>query len=70
MWKFFKNHSELILAGLTVIFLVIMVAYFFWGIGTLFANLNRSLNAGNAEKVPVGFNLKGAAGLDLRGLVK
>jgi len=70
MWKFFKKHSELALTGLTVLFLAIIVAYFVWGITVLVIDLNRALGRGTVPPPPVSFDLKGAAALDLKGLVK
>jgi hypothetical protein len=70
MWKFFKNHSEFVLIGLLVLFLAIIVAYSFWGITVLVTDLNQALSAGGKGPSAVSFDLKGAAGLDLKGLIK
>ena len=60
----------MVLIALAIVFLAILGLYYFQGIVTLVANLNKAINIGE-EKLPrVGFDIKGAAGLDMKGLVK
>ncbi len=69
MTKFFRKHSQFLLAGLTVVFLAVLICYFFWGIQTLIVTLNGAINPGKISGTPVGFNLDEAGKLNLRGLV-
>jgi len=70
MRKFFNKHPELTLAGIAAVLLVITVVYYFWSITTLIANFNKAINIGVEKKQQIDFNLKDAAGLDLKGLVQ
>ena len=70
MQKFFNRHPEIVLASLAVILLAILAAYYFWGVTTLVANLSKAINMEKEKPPQVEFNLKGAASLDLKGLVQ
>lgn len=70
MQKFFKNHPEFVLIGSTVILFGILLVYFSWGITVLVYSLNKAISTRNSQQARIGFDLKGAEGLDLRGLVK
>lgn len=70
MQKVFQKYPQTILVTLAVIFLGLLLAYFSWGIGEVVGQVNRAANAsGNGENASK-FDLQGAQGLDLRGLVK
>ncbi len=70
MRKFFNKHPEFTLASIAAVLFVIATAYYFWGITTLIANLDKAINAGAEKRQQTEFNLGGASALDLKGLVK
>jgi len=71
MKKFFKSHHEIVLVGLTVLFLAVLIVYFFWGITTLILNLNKALTmGGEKQSEKIEFDIKGAEALDLKGLAQ
>ena len=69
--KIFKKHPEFVLIFLAIIFVVIIVGSFAWGIFVLVKNLNNSIEIGNESSSTVtSYNIQGASALDLKGLVK
>ncbi len=70
MGNFFKKHFEVVLVGCAVIFAAMLVVYFFWGITTLIAELNKGVNAGKMSQPTVTFNLEDAAKLNLKGALE
>ncbi len=70
MIKFFQAHPEFVLISLAFLLLAILTVAFFWSITTLITFLNKGIGA-NANQVPaVGFDLKGARALDLKGSLR
>ena len=69
MRKFLRDHNNSLLVVLTILFIGFIIGYFVWGIGYVFMEANKA-NASQtgSDQVP-GFDLKGAAGLDYRGVV-
>jgi hypothetical protein len=67
MKKKLFSHPEAIIATLALIFLIILIAFYFWATDAMVTQLHRSLVSAAPENVP-GFNLSGASKLDLRGL--
>jgi hypothetical protein len=67
MKKIFKKHPEFVLVSLAAFFLLVLAIYFFWGITTMVSTLNKAIAGSKAEEAAVGFDLKGAAGLNLKG---
>jgi hypothetical protein len=67
MKKFFKNHPEPILIFLALLFGGAIIGSFMWGVGDVVTTVNRSLNFTPDQATP-GFDIQGAANLDLRGL--
>ncbi len=71
MGVFLKKHSEFVLIGLSLLFLGIVVVSFFWGIATLFSRISSATTVQTSDLgATASFDIKGAANLDLRGLVK
>lgn len=70
MKKILRKQPEAILIILAIVFLVIIIAYFSWGIGDVVGEVNRASNASTSGGGNVSFNLKDAQALDWRGLVK
>ena len=68
MPKFFKKHSDLTLIFCSVIFLAALISYFFWGITTLVAVFNKAIAPPASDAALSGYDLSGAAKLDLKGL--
>jgi hypothetical protein len=64
--KFFNKHAELVLVGLAVILVAILGVYYFWGVGSLVANLNKAVNIGGGKNPQIGFDLSSAASLNLK----
>lgn len=69
MNKLFKKHPDFVLISLTVIFLSVLIAYFFWGITALIVKLNAAVKPGNTNESALKFNLDEAARINLKGLV-
>ena len=70
MKKFFKAHPEFLLAGLTIIFIAVIAAAFIFGMRTIIVSVNKSINQGSTGTGSANYDLKSAARLDLKGLVK
>ena len=70
MKQILRKYSETTLILLALIFLGIIVTSFIWGIGDVVREVNRAVSTKGSAGGNVGFNLKDAAALDLRGLVK
>ncbi len=70
MRKFFNKHPEFTLAVIAAVFLIIMAASYVWGVTTIVTNVSKATSVGE-EKIPqAGFDIQGAAGLDLKGLIR
>jgi hypothetical protein len=69
MKKFLRNHPDIVLIILAVFFLGAILAYFTWGIGDVIVAVNMALKPA-PENQSTGFNLQGAAALDLHGLAQ
>lgn len=69
MTSFFKKHPDGILIALTVVFVAVLAGSFIWGFTDLGTEINRVLNFSPSAQQGTGFDLKGAADLDLKGLV-
>ena len=66
MKKFLKAHPETILVGLAMLFVGVLGAYFFWGVGALLTDVHTSLKIPSAGEKPAGFDLEAARGLGLK----
>ena len=65
--KIARAHPEALLIGLVVVFFVIIVGFYFWGVNTIVTTVNQALNY-TPPQSSVGFDLRGASQLDYRGL--
>jgi len=70
MKHFLRKYPETILIFLVALFLGIIIWSFVWGVGQVVGEVDRASNTKVDAGTAVGFDLKGAQGLDLRGLVK
>ncbi len=70
MRKFLRKYPQALLITLALFFLAVIVISFTWGIGQVVSEVDRAVNTQGSENSSVNFDLKGAAALDLRGLVK
>lgn len=71
MKKLLRNHPETVLAALAIVFAAAIIAAYAWGVGNVVVTVDRAVSpAGASAGAAAGFNLQGAAQLDLRGLVK
>ena len=62
-----KNQVNAVLASAALLFIILIIGAFVWGIGDLFALANRA-NQGSGNQNPApSFDLAGAAKLDYRG---
>lgn len=68
MIKFFKQHPNGTMAGLTIFFLAALVAAFIWGLLGLAGETNQILNYAPPSPQEQGFDLRGAAALNWKGL--
>lgn len=67
MNEFLRNHPDVILVGLAIVFIAVLGAYYFWGIGVIDSSVNQAASASLKPSSPAAFNLQEAAGLDLKG---
>ncbi|MBU6500638.1 MAG: hypothetical protein KGJ89_04265 [Patescibacteria group bacterium] len=70
MKKFFKNHPETLLIILAIFFVMVIAMSFVFGIKTVIVSLNNAVGLGGKGTNSANFDIKGAAALDLKGLVK
>ena len=70
MKKILRKYPETVLTVLALIFLGTIIGYFSWGIGTMTGEIDRAVNNQPNPNGSMGFNLKGAQALNLKGLVK
>ena len=70
MQSFLKKHSDGAITALAGVFIVMLAWSFIWGIMNLASEINRVFNFSPAAVQSSGFDIKGAAGLDLKGLVQ
>jgi hypothetical protein len=70
MKQFLKQHLRQSLAAAAFVFLGIIAAFFIWGIATISLSISKVTNSAPQGPNATAFNLKGAAGLDLKGLIK
>lgn len=67
--KFFRKYPQVVLITLAMVFMGIIIAYYFWGIGAVVGQVNRAVNTKPGAGTSNAFNLTGARALNLRGLV-
>ena len=67
MKKFFREHPEVVLITLALLFAGTIIGTYAWGIGNIVANVNGALKATPTAE-STGFNIDQASKLDLRGL--
>jgi len=70
MKKILRKYPETVLAILAIVFLGVILAYFSWGIGEMVVEVDRAVNVTPEVSGGVGFDLRGAQALNLKGLVK
>jgi len=68
MKKFLHSHPSLVLGALTLIFLSVLIAFYFWAIDDVFTQFRSALIAPPPQSEQ-SFNLAGAAALGLPGIV-
>lgn len=68
MSTFLKKYTNAMLVGLTVLFLVLIIGSFVWGIGYLVTELNPPATGSQTGNAVQGYDLAGAASLDYRGI--
>jgi hypothetical protein len=68
MKKILHSHPNIVIGTLAAVLVVILVSFYSWGIGDVFAQMGRALASPSAQSA-VGFDLPGASKLDLRGLM-
>jgi hypothetical protein len=70
MDTFLKEHAKALLVTLSVIFSVIIIGSFVWGVIFLVGQWDQASASGNDSALPQGFNLAGAAKLDYKNTAK
>jgi hypothetical protein len=70
MNSFLKKHPDGILIAFTVVFVAVIAGAFLWGFLDLTVAINRVFNFSPTMVQRTGFDLKGAASLNLKGLVQ
>lgn len=70
MKPFLKQHLREALAVAALVFLGIIAAYFIWGIMTISLALSQATTVPPPGPDSATFNLQGARGLNLRGLIQ
>lgn len=71
MKDFFKQYSNMVMASLGILMILIVIGCAAFAIETTLANLNTAIGSGPAQtKIATGFDLNGAKALDLKGLVQ
>jgi hypothetical protein len=68
MKKFLHSHPNLIIGAIYIVFIGILLAFYFWAVNNVFDQLRFALISPPPQSA-VGFDLAGAAKLDLRGLL-
>jgi hypothetical protein len=66
---FFKKHIDQTLIAIALVLVVILAGFFAWSFTDLAAQINRIINFVPMAEQGTSFDLKGAATLDLKGLV-
>jgi hypothetical protein len=66
MKKFFFSHPDIILASIAFVLLAVLIGFFSWGINDVVYEIQQSTGPG-ASMGQQGFNLMGAAQLNLHG---
>ena len=69
MEKFFRKNTEAFLAGIAVLVIGIMSWLFIWSMVYVSQNLDSVFESMSAPTPTVSFNISGAQGLNLKGLV-
>ncbi len=71
MKDLFKKRPEFVFAGITILFLTILIGYFAWGMRMIMTNLGTAIGSGTRNgQAGAGFDLEGAKRLDLKGLIQ
>ncbi len=70
MQKIFRSHPEFVLIALTAVIVGVLAAYYFWGITRLISVSTSAIAPPAKEEAAPGFDIDGAKGLDLKGLVR
>jgi hypothetical protein len=68
MKKIFYSHPDTIIAALALIFLGTLIAFYSWASNDIFTEVHKALTFSPSQQTD-SFNIAGAAGLDLRGLL-
>jgi hypothetical protein len=68
MKKFLHLHPNLIIAAIYVLFIGVLLAFYFWAVNNVFSELRIALITPPPQSGE-GFNLAGAAKIDLHGLI-
>ena len=68
MKKKIYAHPDVIIAVLALVLLFVLIAFYFWATDAIVTQVRRALTSA-APQNAVGFDLDGAAKLDLRGLL-
>lgn len=68
MKTFLRHNVNGLLIALAVIFSGIIAGFFIWGIGYLVMEVGQASTSSTTNSQVPGFDLKGAAGLDYRGI--
>lgn len=68
--SFFKKHPEVVFIGLTICFLAILATFYVWGLINLAGLLNKTLIVETGSDGNDLFDLEGARGLNLKGLIE
>lgn len=69
MQAFFKKHIDQTLVVIALALVAIIAGFFTWSFLDLGGQINRIINFSPTPAQDAGFNLKGAADLDLKGLI-
>jgi hypothetical protein len=68
MKNFLHSHPTIIIGTLAAALVIVLVSFYSWAIDDVFAQMDRALTSPSAQSA-IGFDLPGAAKLDLRGLM-
>ena len=70
MEQFFKQHIEQSLAAIALLFLVIVAAYYIWGITTISLEVSQVTDLASENATTTVFNLDAAKSLNFKGLMQ
>jgi hypothetical protein len=69
MKKFFQKHLDIVLIVCAAAFVAVIVVCAMWNIGDLTQQAENAFSEASVHVSPTSFDLKGAAALDLHGLM-